>query len=98
MNTKPGLIISIILVASASAFAYTQYEDRSPNLENENFEIKIVSEYPSQGSLEALVNVDDSEKRTMVLRNDPGANFKARCNALYSASITSNPNPCYLLN
>jgi len=91
------LLLSITVLGIPTGTAYTQYSDKEPNLENEHFEIKIVQDYPSQGGLEALVNVNEGEKRTMVLHNDLNADLKQRCNTLYGASRHDHPNPCYLL-
>lgn len=95
---KIAVLTVLVVLASATALAYTQYQDREPNLENEHFEIKIVSEYPSQGGLEALNKVEEGEKRTMVLRTTATGNLKQRCQALYGASRTEYPPPCYMLN
>jgi len=95
--TRKLLAIFLVLTLISMTTAYVQYQEREPNLENEHFEIKIVQEYPSQGSLEALVNVNEDEKRTMVLRDDLNGDLKQRCNNLYGASRHDHSNPCYLL-
>lgn len=88
---KKLLIVLLILLAGLTAAQPLSQP------ENQHYEIKIVSDYPSQGSMEALVNVQENEKRKMVLRNDPAADLNKRCNILYDASITKHSNPCNLI-
>jgi len=69
----------------------------TPNqIETEHYVIKIVSDYPSQGSMEPLTTVQD--KRQIVLRNDFNADLQKRCNTLHSASIVEHRSPCGALN
>lgn len=70
--------------------------ETSNQVETENYVIKIVSDYPSQGSIESLVTVED--KRQIVLRNDLNANLQRRCKILYDNSITRHLSPCGALN
>jgi len=95
---KHKLIAVLAFTTLLVALGHSQIvRPETPNqIETEHYTIKIVDDYPSQGSIESLVTVQD--KRQIVLRNDFGADLRKRCNILHSASIVNHRSPCGALN
>lgn len=90
------LIVIVLAVAYTSASPLFPVENASAVqeqvIDTQHYKVHLVRGYPSSGSLEALVTVDD--KRTMVIDLNSQESPRQICQQLYQLSITRNPSPC----